>query len=350
MAAEEKMTSEWIKRYTHAVARQLPERQREDIERELSGLITEKIDDRLQGRVATDADIKAVLTEMGDPRRLADRYRGRPRTLIGPELYPTYLTILTITLGAVAIAMLVAFIVQTVVTPGGVIDHLLAGLANLFNAAAQAFAWVTVSFALAERFGDAKQLSAAAVGSDWTPADLPELPERSLYIGRGEPIASIVFTAVFTALVTVALNIFGIWVFDSGRGGQVVSFLNADVFRTYLPFIWALAALSIVNEILKLATGRWTARLIAFDLFVDACNFALALFIFSNPAIWNPEFVDQAVRAGLVPREGGTFNTLATLWRQATSSVIYVVGLAFGIGLIQSVVRAVRLRGSPSRP
>lgn len=343
------MTSEWIKRYTHAVARQLLEGQRDDIERELSGLIAEKLDDRLQGRQATDADVEAVLTAMGDPRRLADRYRGRPRSLIGPELYPTYLTILTLTLSAVAIAMLVTFIVQTVVTPGGVIDHLLAGLANLFSAAAQAFAWVTISFALAERFGDATKLSTVAAGSDWTPADLPELPEQSLTISRGEPIASIVFTAAFTALVTFALNVFGIWVFKGGNGGEVVSFLNADVFRAYLPYIWGLAALSIVNESLKLAAGRWTARMIAFDVFVDVCNFALALVIFSNPAIWNPAFVDQAVQAGLVSREGEPFNSLALLWRQATSSLIYVVGLAFGIGLIQSIVRTVRLIGHTGR-
>ena len=343
------MTSEGIERYIHAVTRQLPERQREDIRRELRSLMTEKLDDRLQGREVTEADVEAVLVEMGDPRRLADRYRGHPRSLIGPELYPTYLTILTITLSAVAIAMLVVFIVQTVVTPGGAVDHLLTGMANLFNAAAQAFAWVTVSFALAERFGDAKQWSAATSRSDWTPADLPELPERSLLIGRGEPIASIVFTAVFTALVTFALNVFGIWVFNSARGGQVVSFLNADVFRAYLPLIWGLAVLSIVNDILKLAAGRWTARLIAFDVLVDVLNFALALAIFSNPQIWNPAFMDQAAQAGLVPQDGRPFNDLATLWRQGTASVIYVVGLAFGIGLIQSVVRAVRLRSGAGR-
>lgn len=343
------MSNHWIERYTYAVTRQLPQSQREDIERELRGLITDKLNDRLQGREAASQDVLAVLTELGDPRRWADRYRGRPRSLIGPELYPTYLTILTIVLSAVAIAMLVVFIVQTVVTPGNVIEHLAAGLANLFGGAAQAFAWVTVSFALAERFGDVKELSAAAGGSTWTPVDLPELPERSLQIGRGEPIASIVFTVAFTALVTVALDVFGIWVFNGTRGGQVVSFLNPDVFRAYLPLIWALAALSIVNEIWKLAAGRWTARLIAFDVLVDVCNFALALSLFSNPSIWNPAFMDQAVQTGLVPQEGEPFNALALLWRQVTSSVIYVVGFAFGIGLIQSVTRAVRLRGSASR-
>ena len=128
-----------------------------------------------------------------------------------------------------------------------------------------------------------------------------------------------------------------------------IYFYDADVFKVYLPFIWALAALSIVNDILKLAAGRWTARLIAFDVLVDVLNFVLALAIFSNPQIWNPAFMDQAAQAGLVPQDGRPFNDLATLWRQGTASVIYVVGLAFGIGLIQSVVRAVRLRSGAGR-
>lgn len=103
------MSNHWIERYTYAVTRQLPQSQREDIERELRGMITDRLNDRLQGREATSQDVLAVLTELGDPRRWADRYRGRPRSLIGPELYPTYLTILTIVLSAVAIAMLVVF-------------------------------------------------------------------------------------------------------------------------------------------------------------------------------------------------------------------------------------------------
>lgn len=342
------MANQWIERYVHAVTHRLPESQRADIDKELQSLIADMLDDRLQGRAATDQDIEAVLLELGDPNRLADRYRGKARFLIGPELYPTYITVLKLALVGVSIAMTVVFIVQSVITPARVLENLGTALSNLFFGAFQAFTWVTLSVGIGEYFNNYQSKDVEKTPA-WKPADLPALPEAVSRLRLADPIATIVFTVIVTVLVTFAIDLCGIWVFHEGQEGGVVRFFDAAVFNSYLPYIWAVMALAVLNEIAKLVAGRWTGRLIALDVLNDVAHFALAVAIFSNPAVWNPEFMQQAAQAGLVPASGEDFNRLQTLWQQVTALFLYLIGLVFAIELITSAVRAVRLGRSGAR-
>ncbi len=348
------MTHQWVERYTYAVVNALPEAQRADIEKELRSLIEDMLEARTQGRDATDQDTEAVLLELGDPARLADTYRGHRRYLIGPDLYPTYLNLLKIVLGAIAIAMTVVFAIQTILTPARVLDHLVSGLANLVQGGFQGFAWVTISMGLAEYYRDRQGKEALKAAPAWKVSHLPQLPEKELRINRADPIAAIIFAVLFVVVLTFALDVFGIWIFLSGQPGVVVSFLNESVFKPYLPFVWAVAALGILNEIAKLIARRWSLRLMALNALVDVANFAVALALFSNSAIWNPDFMAQLGRSGLVPAGSEAYRTLSALWGQFTSGFVYLIGLGFAIGLITTLVRGARfwrrLSGPQSLP
>jgi len=340
--------NQWIERYTYAVTRQLPEAQRADIDKELRGLIEDLLEARTQGRAATDEDVQAVLVALGDPESMADKYRGHRRYLIGPELYPTFVTVVKIVLGAIAIAMTVVFVIQTLLTPARVVDNLLTALTNLLQGGVQGFAWVTISFGLTEYFRTREGKDALKLAPAWKVSHLPELPEKELRITRADPIASIILAVLFTVALTFALDLFGIWVFLHDRPGMAVPFLNAAVFKPYLPFVWAVAALGILHEIAKLIARRWSLRLLALNTLVDVVNFALSLALFSNPAIWNPDFMAQMAQSGLVPAETEAFRTMSALWGQFTSYFVYLIGLGFGVGLITRLVRAVRIRRGSS--
>ena len=81
------MTDTLTTRYIDAVTRSVPERQRDDVARELAAAIADQIDARLvAGEAPGDAE-RIVLTELGDPERLAAGYADRPLHLIGPRYY-----------------------------------------------------------------------------------------------------------------------------------------------------------------------------------------------------------------------------------------------------------------------
>src|SRR5659263_187062 len=107
---------ELIERYIYAVTRHLPEKQREDIAKELRGLIEDMLSQRAEAH-ASDTDIEAVLIELGEPSALASKYSGKPRYLIGPEIFETYIMVLKIVLIAIAFGMLVALTVHYAIEP-----------------------------------------------------------------------------------------------------------------------------------------------------------------------------------------------------------------------------------------
>jgi len=336
------MKMELIDRYIYAVVQNLPESQRMDIKKELKGLIEDMLDDRLQGREATQTDVEMVLIELGAPAVLADRYRGSKRYLIGPEIFSTYLTILKIVCMAVGLAMFIVFTIQSVFTPTQILSHFLNLLGGLAMSLIQAFAWVTLIFGIMEYTG--VQKGKLAKDEEWKPSDLPPLPQDEIRIKRADPIAGIVFTVLFMMLLTFSTNLFGVWIIDGSRPAVVIPFLNEGVFRSFLPYIWVMAAVNILNEILQLLKGRWTLPLAAADVLVHILNFVLLVFMFSGRAIWNPDFIQQMAQAGLAPHNGESYQVITRVWEQATNGFIYLAGAIFLLEMGSMAVKIYRMR------
>ena len=88
-------------RYVAEAVRGIPAAQRADIETELRASIADAIDDRMEAGADAAAAELDVLTELGAPRRLAASYSARPTALIGPDLYPDFVRVLTALLATV---------------------------------------------------------------------------------------------------------------------------------------------------------------------------------------------------------------------------------------------------------
>ncbi|MEU8699925.1 hypothetical protein AB0C61_20085 [Streptomyces sp. NPDC048680] len=156
-------------RYVAEVVRRIPAGRRGDVADELRATIADTVEAR--GPEDPEAAEREVLTEMGDPVRLAARYADRPLALIGPGLCPTYIRLL---------AVLLLTVLPVVVAVGAVLDVLdgkgagavIGGaVGTVVSLGAQMIAWLTVVFALAERSGK----RSAAPGRAWTPDELPRL-------------------------------------------------------------------------------------------------------------------------------------------------------------------------------
>src|SRR5690606_39943841 len=139
------MKMEMIERYVYDVTRRLSQSQREDVEKELRGLIADMLDERIGDDEATESHIEEVLLELGDPRKLARQYGGKNKYIIGPLFFDPYMTVLKISLISIVVAMGVVFVIKVYMDPVHVIDHFVSFIVSIFTVAIpQGVGWVTL--------------------------------------------------------------------------------------------------------------------------------------------------------------------------------------------------------------
>ncbi|GAA0375135.1 HAAS signaling domain-containing protein [Bacillus horti] len=308
---------ELIDRYIYAVTERLPEKQRDEIKKELKGLIDEMLEERLAGHQidqVTQEDVENVLQELGNPKELAAKYRGYDRYLIGPMFYGSYLSTLKVVLLSISILVTVMFAIDTFFASVGALEQLVSYFASIFTVGAQAFFWVTVIFAWMEyRQGNERSsLDNKKVG-EWSLTELPQIPSEQAKIKMSEPIFGIFFAVLFTAISLYAVEWFGIWRFEEGSR-SVISFLNAEAFHTYLPLIWGVAALGILKACVQIIARKRSTRLLGFNIIVSVVIVVLTAIIFSDSSIYNADFVQQMVSAGILSPAGEGYSTLSAIW------------------------------------
>ncbi len=279
-----------IDRYVYDVTRRLPQDQRVDIEKELRSLIDDMLQARTGGMPPAVEDVTAVLKELGRPWDLAAKYRGSKRYLIGPNYFDIYLLVLKIVLAATGFALVVALIVSSVATPP---QHAISAVAHTFGSIisglVQAFAYVTLAFALAEHFGK----NAPWKNENWNPKDLPPVPSANkkdtLTIKRSEPIVGLVFGVLGLVIFNAIPWILGYVVATDGMVSVPV--FNLEMLRSLLLLINVMICLGMLKDLLRLIAGRYTLPISLSIVAINIAMLILNIVIFLPPAIWNQSFL-----------------------------------------------------------
>lgn len=154
-------------RYVAEVVRHIPAGRRGDVADKLRATIADTVEAR--GPAGSGAAEREVLTEMGDPVRLAAQYAGR-RALIGPGFYPTYIRLLAALLLSVLPVVIAVSAALDVMDGRGAAEVIGGAAGAVFSVGIPMAAWLTVVFVLVERSGK----RSAAAGGAWTPDDLPD--------------------------------------------------------------------------------------------------------------------------------------------------------------------------------
>lgn len=336
---------EVIERYIYAVTQRLPEQQRADIKQELQGLIEDMLEERAPAGQASREDAESVLLELGHPNALAAKYRGYDRYLIGPLLFEPYLTTLKIVLISIAIGMTGIFAIESIVEPLDVLDHFTEYVATLIMAAAQGFGWVTIVFALIDYSQQKHTLASGDKHKAWKPADLPPIPDRNTHIKMSEPIAGIIFTVLFTVLCLYSIDLLGVWRLEDGERA-VIPFLDAEVFRTYLPIVGVIAALGILKESVMIIVRKRTGKMTILHIAVSVVTTALVCIMLADPAIWNADFIHQLQAAGILSAGGEDYDTVVTIWSGVTDWLIVIIGLFAIIDILSETYKWYRVKAS----
>jgi len=344
---------EQIDRYVYEVTRRLPEKQRKDISQELHSLIDDMVQDQFPEKDITVEDINIVLRQLGNPRDFANKYREKQQYLIGPEYYDMYFFILKIVLSAVLFGMVVAIVVGNLVSlPDNALTFVTDILAAAFSGVFQAFAWVTIIFAVLSRYGDSitgihSIKTEMAKSKEWDPAYLPDVPAKNARIKKSEPIIGIIFGVIFLIFVNSAIQFIGI-ISITSNGTTIVPVFDPAAIREFLPLINIILIIGLVKELIRLFIGKYTLQM-SFGIFVlSAISLVLTILVFTNPDIWNHNFVAE-LNSLFSMKEPANFDS-AQLWSIVYRVFIGISIFGFAVETLSNFVRSIRYKVAPYIP
>lgn len=329
-----------IERYVYDVTRRLPEKDREDVKKELRANIYDMLPEN-----ANDEAVKKVLYELGSPASLAEQYRSHPRYLISPAFYDEYVRALKWILPLVGVlVMLIGFAVgavdaakaSTISVPFVISGIISKGVSMGVSAAFQALVWTTIGFAIAERSGEKKP----KVGEHgWRVEDLPEVQNPKAAIPLSEGIAELVVSVLFSILgILYCTNRLPLMMVFA-QGDMVFYNILSQRFLTLLiPVILISLALAIVQAIAKINDRRWSVFVCSSVVVKKIVDMSMTLFLLNQPDIISTEFAGFLSSVGLSDifpfANGGQFFLILI-------SVLVVIGtISDSIKAIKNTVQA----------
>ncbi|MER5701605.1 permease prefix domain 1-containing protein [Micromonospora sp. NPDC002296] len=269
-------------RYLAATLRAVPAPRREEIATELRTSIEDMIEGRTDaGRDAATAE-REVLTELGNPDRLAARYADRRLQLIGPTYYLHWQRLLRLLL--TFIPALVGTIVGVVQAATGEapIPAITSGFGTAFEVAIQITFWVTLTFAIIERADPSLKLP------EWTVDQLPEVPAKQdmTLTDIAASVALLLFTAAF-------LPWQHFWSWARQIDGERIPLLDPALWRSWLPVLLAVLLAGVVFELVKYRVGRWTWPLVAVKAALDLAFTVPVVWLLADDRLLNPDLVER---------------------------------------------------------
>ncbi|MBP3040755.1 hypothetical protein J9303_14785 [Bacillaceae bacterium Marseille-Q3522] len=332
---------ELIDRYIYAMSQKLPVKQREDIEKEVRGLIEDMLQERTQEREASCEDIEGVLSELGNPSELADQYRGYSRYLIGPEWIDAYWMILKVVLLSSGFGISISFFIQFFVDPQNVTELFVNYIVSLIQGTITVFVIVTILFGIAENSRLNKADLIKKNKKEWNPADLPPIPDPKKNIKISEPITGIIFSFLIMMMFIYSGNLIGVFMLDNTQW-NVIPVFNPETIHKYLPLLYVIVGIEILKECMKLISRKWTKQLAIYNLIINVVSFVLIAIIFSNPSLWNPEFMQALVDVGGLSNSSETYQIVNSIWNFVTHGLIYLLAIGYIVDTIMVFFKAFR--------
>ena len=237
---------ELIERYLFEIGRLIPAKKRGDILAELRSVLHDTLEGKVDGE-PSEADVAAVIQEMGAPGEVAAAYHPQNQYLIGPELFPTFKLIAGIVFTVIILVQLIFmfFAVVFVDVPFSTSQFLW----DVFGGLPWAIGIVVLIFAAIQYFSADKEL-AIEEEQEFDPHKLPHL-KGTEPISRLEKVIGLIFGVFFIVLMGRFYSQGGF----SGDTGSV--FFKNPVLDQYFPWLAIAMAGEIIMDVILLWKGRW---------------------------------------------------------------------------------------------
>jgi hypothetical protein len=338
MNKQNNYVEDMINRYIYQVTKNLSSKIRKDIEDELKTLIYDMLEDRTAEKQPAKGDIDAVLTELGSPFALAEKYGDKTHYLIGPAVFPTYLFVLKIVFLATLLGMTIATILDLLTSADALWYEYLGSLFfNLIGGIVVAFGWVTVVFAIFEWRG----VNLKELVPEWEVSALPEVPKREIAIPIWEPIVGIVFTIIVMIIFLFQPQLMGTYHFLAGTysdGMKTIPFFDLEVLKTALPLFLICMSLGILKNIWEIIDRRYSIQYAIVTLITNIVEIVLTIIIFKGFPIWNQNFVTEINHLFNLSSDP----TINSIWNTINSNLVIVIVLILIIDAATTMYKALK--------
>lgn len=273
-----------LDKYMIEVGKQLPRKNRLDLQAEIRSTIEDMLEDRSRetDRPVDDALIGEVLQEYGAPARVAAAYRPA-RYLIGPRLFPFFEMVVKIVLTVLTVVSLIGFGIASANRGFAGPDFLAAlgkFLLEFLTGLISAFGNIVLVFAILERVLPASEFEKEA--EDWSPAELEAEPDPD-QVSRGELIFEILFTGLGLALFNLYPGLIGFGMVKDGAWVFIPAL--SEAFFRYLPWINLLGGLQILLDLYLLRQGAWQMATRVLNIALEVSGIVLAGVMLVGPSL-----------------------------------------------------------------
>lgn len=272
-------------RYVWAVVRSIPVQQRDDIERELRASLGDDIEARIEAGADARAAEHDALVSLGDPGQLAASYAGRPNFLVGPRYYFDYLRLLKLLAAIVLPIVAVVMAIIETLSGAGVGEVIGATVSTSLAVGVHLGFWTTLIFAVLERTDGGRKTR----GIEWTPDDLPLIPDPKSGASISELVASAVFLVFFAGAIVwqQASSVF------EDAAGDPIPVLQPELWSFWVPYAFVLIALELVFAVVLYARRGWTWWLAGINVLLNVAFVVPAVWLVSQGLVLNQPFVDR---------------------------------------------------------
>ena len=278
-----------------------------------------------------------LLKEYGAPNKVAASYLP-PRYLIGPQLYPTFITVLKIVLTVVVVLVLIQFGLslaragQSLQDVGMIFVEL---LGNLTSGVMQVFGTLVLVFAIIQFTSPNLKVPDA----EWDPRKLKPV---DLYEKQVKPVdlaLELVFSVVFILLFNLYIDRVGVYFFQEEN--WLFLPVLTQTFYTYIPALTVMWALTAVKDLWVLRDNRWTTATRWFAVGLTLLNMGITLAMLLGEPIVALSLEAQATMVSM----GVPADTVALFEQGIALSVRLVLAIILigsGVDLVKSLYELIR--------
>lgn len=318
----------FVDSYVAEVGRHLPEKSRADIEKEIHSMIEDSLEDESRAKgLPVDEDMEVeVLKRLGPPEKMATSYLPA-RYLIGPDLFPHFLTTLRIVIAVLTVVAAIGFGVSLARSQPTLPEAIAQGISSLLNGLIYAVGIVVVIFAIIQLSTPGLKLNSA----EWDPRKLKAVPDTEK-ISLPEQIIEI----FLSVLAITVFNLYPDWIgISSLVNGQWVHVpVLTDAFLRLVPWFSLLWALDIGHNVWLASKGRWEPALRWAQIALNLGGIALLGFLLFGPAFISINSADAA-------RLGWSLD--AGQIEMVTSSIYLAVRIAMGVTVAITALNTLKL-------
>jgi hypothetical protein len=332
-----------IDKYITEVGKNLPRKNRADIEAEIRSTLEDMLEERTQGTgsvlsgakgPADEATVMQVLKEYGAPREVAAKYKTHQH-LVGPRLFPIFAVVIGASLIGLTIDLL-----QAGLTAPEIVSAIGKWLGGLFTGLIIAFGNIVLIFAIIERTKVVDSFEKEV--KDWDPKELQREQDPD-EVDKADHIATVIFSALalvifnlYPDLLSIRYTIDGNWV--------TIPILTATFF-SFLPWINLMALLQIVFSSFMLGQKYWRPLTRSLDIVLHLAGMVLAVVILRTPGITN---ITPKTLASMGIVEGA--EELARLFSYLPNLLIVGIVITTFVIVIKHLMRIFSGKSGPAYP